>query len=261
MTINRGMRRRTTRENEGNKRKRSECISEIDEVVLDDNHSAESVQVEESEDDLDFGYDEFYFLDNLDVEDSGLPEEDLDEDEDLDLPEEDLDEDKDKDLDLPEEDLDEDEDLDLLEEDFDVEEELGIPEEDIINQFKPCNVPNKTRQVTATGSGLTIVKANTGNRIVLNHSIVKALGITTDIQFGYSESSSQIMIGKDLPNDFAKYNVKLQKNQSAIVYNKNLVAAIISNFGLDFTNCTSQTFASWKAVTQNDFEIVLVDVC
>lgn len=248
MTINRGMRRRTTRENEGNKRKRSECISEIDEVVLDDNHSAESVQVEESEDDLDFGYDEFYFLDNLDVEDSGLPEEDLDED-------------KDKDLDLPEEDLDEDEDLDLLEEDFDVEEELGIPEEDIINQFKPCNVPNKTRQVTATGSGLTIVKANTGNRIVLNHSIVKALGITTDIQFGYSESSSQIMIGKDLPNDFAKYNVKLQKNQSAIVYNKNLVAAIISNFGLDFTNCTSQTFASWKAVTQNDFEIVLVDIC
>lgn len=233
MTINRGMRRRTTRENEGNKRKRSECISEIDEVVLDDNHSAESVQVEESEDDLDFGYDEFYFLDNLDVEDSGLPEEDLDEDEDL----------------------------DLLEEDFDVEEELGIPEEDIINQFKPCNVPNKTRQVTATGSGLTIVKANTGNRIVLNHSIVKALGITTDIQFGYSESSSQIMIGKDLPNDFAKYNVKLQKNQSAIVYNKNLVAAIISNFGLDFTNCTSQTFASWKAVTQNDFEIVLVDIC
>ena len=261
MTINRGMRRRTTRENEGNKRKRSECISEIDEVVLDDNHSAESVQVEESEDDLDFGYDEFYFLDNLDVEDSGLPEEDLDEDEDLDLPEEDLDEDKDKDLDLPEEDLDEDEDLDLLEEDFDVEEELGIPEEDIINQFKPCNVPNKTRQVTATGSGLTIVKANTGNRIVLNHSIVKALGITTDIQFGYSESSSQIMIGKDLPNDFAKYNVKLQKNQSAIVYNKNLVAAIISNVGLDFTNCTSQTFASWKAVTQNDFEIVLVDIC
>ena len=193
MTINRGMRRRTTRENEGNKRKRSECISEIDEVVLDDNHSAESVQVEESEDDLDFGYDEFYFLDNLDVEDSGLPEEDLDEDEDLDLPEEDLDEDKDKDLDLPEEDLDEDEDLDLLEEDFDVEEELGIPEEDIINQFKPCNVPNKTRQVTATGSGLTIVKANTGNRIVLNHSIVKALGITTDIQLGYAESSSQIM--------------------------------------------------------------------
>ena len=261
MTINRGMRRRTTRENEGNKRKRSECISEIDEVVLDDNHSAESVQVEESEDDLDFGYDEFYFLDNLDVEDSGLHEEDLDEDEDLDLPEEDLDEDKDKDLDLPEEDLDEDEDLDLLEEDFDVEEELGIPEEDIITQFKPCNVPNKTRQVTATGSGLTIVKANTGNRIVLNHSIVKALGITTDIQFGYSESSSQIMIGKDLPNDFAKYNVKLQKNQSAIVYNKNLVAAIISNFGLDFTNCTSQTFASWKAVTQNDFEIVLVDIC
>lgn len=261
MTINRGMRRRTTRENEGNKRKRSECISEIDEVVLDDNHSAESVQVEESEDDLDFGYDEFYFLDNLDVEDSGLPEEDLDEDEDLDLPEEDLDEDKDKDLDLPEEDLGEDEDLDLLEEDFDVEEELGIPEEDIINQFKPCNVPNKTRQVTATGSGLTIVKANTGNRIVLNHSIVKALGITTDIQFGYSESSSQIMIGKDLPNDFAKYNVKVQKNQSAIVYNKNLVDVIISNFGLDFTNCTSQTFASWKAVTQNDFEIVLVDIC
>ena len=69
------------------------------------------------------------------------------------------------------------------------------------------------------------------------------------------------MIGKDLPDDFVKYNVKLQKNQSAIVYNKNLVTAIVSNFGLDFTNCTSQTFSSWTVVTQNDLDIVLVDIC
>ena len=69
------------------------------------------------------------------------------------------------------------------------------------------------------------------------------------------------MIGKDLPNDFAKYNVKIQKNQSAIVYNKNLVTAIVSNFGLDFTSCTSQTFSSWTVVTQNNIDIVLVDIC
>ena len=153
--------------------------------------------------------------------------------------------------------------MNLPEEDFDEDEEQleVLDEDDIISQFKPCNVPNKTRQVTATGSGFTIVKANTGNRIVLNNSIVSALGITTDIQFGYSESSSQLMIGKDLPDDFVKYNVKLQKNQSAIVYNKNLVTAIVSNFGLDFTNCTSQTFSSWTVVTQNDLDIVLVDIC
>ena len=234
MTVKRGMQRRNNLENGENKLKRSKRILEVDEVVLDDNHSAENSQVEESKEELDFDA-EFDFLNDLSWEELELPEEDFGEDEDMNLPEEDFDEDEEQ--------------LEVLDED------------DIISQFKPCNVPNKTRQVTATGSGLTIVKANTGNRIVLNHSIVKALGITTDIQFGYSESSSQIMIGKDLPNDFAKYNVKLQKNQSAIVYNKNLVAAIISNFGLDFTNCTSQTFASWKAVTQNDFEIVLVDIC
>lgn len=247
MTIKRGMRRRNNRENGENKLKRSDRILEIDEVVLDDNHFTQNNQVEDSEDYLDFAHDdELNFLNDLDMEELDLPEEHLDEGEDLELPEEDLDEDGD---------------LELPGEDFDVEEKLELPdEEDIINRFKPCNVPNKTRQVTATGSGVTIVKANTGNRIVLNNSIVSALGITTDIQFGYSESSSQLMIGKDLPNDFAKYNVKLQKNQSAIIYNKNLVTAIVSNFGLDFTNCTSQTFSSWTVVTQNDLDIVLVDI-
>ena len=234
MTIKRGMRRRNNRENGENKLKRSERILEIDEVVLDDNHSAENSQVEESKEELDFDA-EFDFFNDLNLEELELPEEDFGEDEDMNLPEEDFDEDEEQ--------------LEVLDED------------DIISQFKPCNVPNKTRQVTATGSGVTIVKANTGNRIVLNNSIVSALGITTDIQFGYSESSSQLMIGKDLPNDFAKYNVKLQKNQSAIVYNKNLVTAIVSNFGLDFTNCTSQTFSSWTVVTQNDLDIVLVDIC
>ena len=221
MTIKRGMRRRNNRENGENKLKRSDRILEIDEVVLDDNHSAENSQVEESKEELDFDA-EFDFFNDLNLEELELPEEDFDEDE---------------------------EQLEVLDED------------DIISQFKPCNVPNKTRQVTATGSGVTIVKANTGNRIVLNNSIVSALGITTDIQFGYSESSSQLMIGKDLPDGFAKYNVKLQKNQSAIIYNKNLVTAIVSNFGLDFTNCTSQTFSSWTVVTQNDLDIVLVDIC
>ena len=234
MTIKRGMRRRNNRENGENKLKRSERILEIDEVVLDDNHSAENSQVEESKEELDFDA-EFDFFNDLNLEELELPEEDFGEDEDMNLPEEDFDEDEEQ--------------LEVLDED------------DIISQFKPCNVPNKTRQVTATGSGVTIVKANTGNRIVLNNSIVSALGITTDIQFGYSESSSQLMIGKDLPNDFAKYNVKIQKNQSAIVYNKNLVTAIVSNFGLDFTNCTSQTFSSWTVVTQNDLDIVLVDIC
>lgn len=234
MTIKRGMRRRNNRENGENKLKRSERILEIDEVVLDDNHSAENSQVEESKEELDFDA-EFDFFNDLNLEELELPEEDFGEDEDMNLPEEDFDEDEEQ--------------LEVLDED------------DIISQFKPCNVPNKTRQVTATGSGVTIVKANTGNRIVLNNSIVSALGITTDIQFGYSESSSQLMIGKDLPDGFAKYNVKLQKNQSAIIYNKNLVTAIVSNFGLDFTNCTSQTFSSWTVVTQNDLDIVLVDIC
>ena len=234
MTIKRGMRRRNNRENGENKLKRSERILEIDEVVLDDNHSAENSQVEESKEELDFDA-EFDFFNDLNLEELELPEEDFGEDEDMNLPEEDFDEDEEQ--------------LEVLDED------------DIISQFKPCNVPNKTRQVTATGSGITIVKANTGNRIVLNNSIVSALGITTDIQFGYSESSSQLMIGKDLPDGFAKYNVKLQKNQSAIIYNKNLVTAIVSNFGLDFTNCTSQTFSSWTVVTQNDLDIVLVDIC
>lgn len=234
MTVKRGMQRRNNLENGENKLKRSKRILEVDEVVLDDNHSAENSQVEESKEELDFDA-EFDFLNDLSWEELELPEEDFGEDEDMNLPEEDFDEDEEQ--------------LEVLDED------------DIISQFKPCNVPNKTRQVTATGSGITIVKANTGNRIVLNNSIVSALGITTDIQFGYSESSSQLMIGKDLPNDFAKYNVKLQKNQSAIVYNKNLVTAIVSNFGLDFTNCTSQTFSSWTVVTQNDLDIVLVDIC
>ena len=204
---------------------------EIDEVVLDDNQFIPSNEIEDGELDL---------LNDLDMYGLDLLEKDLGEDEDLELPDEDLGED---------EDLDEDEDLELSN------------EEDIISQFKPCNVSNKTRKITATGSGVTIVKANTGNRIVLNHSIVSALGLSTDIQFGYSESSSQLMIGKDLPNDFAKYNVKIQKNQSAIVYNKNLVTAIVSNFGLDFTSCTSQTFSSWTVVTQNNIDIVLVDIC
>ena len=234
MTVKRGMQRRNNLENGENKLKRSKRILEVDEVVLDDNHSAENSQVEDSKEELDFDA-EFDFLNDLSWEELELPEEDFGEDEDMNLPEEDFDEDEEQ--------------LEVLDED------------DIISQFKPCNVPNKTRQVTATGSGITIVKANTGNRIVLNNSIVSALGITTDIQFGYSESSSQLMIGKDLPNDFAKYNVKLQKNQSAIVYNKNLVTAIVSNFGLDFTNCTSQTFSSWTVVTQNDLDIVLVDIC
>lgn len=234
MTVKRGMQHRNNLENGENKLKRSKRILEVDEVVLDDNHSAENSQVEESKEELDFDA-EFDFLNDLSWEELELPEEDFGEDEDMNLPEEDFDEDEEQ--------------LEVLDED------------DIISQFKPCNVPNKTRQVTATGSGVTIVKANTGNRIVLNNSIVSALGITTDIQFGYSESSSQLMIGKDLPNDFAKYNVKLQKNQSAIVYNKNLVTAIVSNFGLDFTNCTSQTFSSWTVVTQNDLDIVLVDIC
>ena len=234
MTVKRGMQRRNNLENGENKLKRSKRILEVDEVVLDDNHSAENSQVEESKEELDFDA-EFDFLNDLSWEELELPEEDFGEDEDMNLPEEDFDEDEEQ--------------LEVLDED------------DIISQFKPCNVPNKTRQVTATGSGFTIVKANTGNRIVLNNSIVSALGITTDIQFGYSESSSQLMIGKDLPDDFVKYNVKLQKNQSAIVYNKNLVTAIVSNFGLDFTNCTSQTFSSWTVVTQNDLDIVLVDIC
>ena len=260
MTIKRGMRRRNNRENGENKLKRSERILEIDEVVLDDNHSAENSQVEESKEELDFDA-EFDFFNDLNLEELELPEEDFGEDEDMNLPEEDFGEDED--VNLPEEDFDEDEDVNLPEEDFDEDEEQleVLDEDDIISQFKPCNVPNKTRQVTATGSGVTIVKANTGNRIVLNNSIVSALGITTDIQFGYSESSSQLMIGKDLPDGFAKYNVKLQKNQSAIIYNKNLVTAIVSNFGLDFTNCTSQTFSSWTVVTQNDLDIVLVDIC
>ena len=226
MTIKRGMRCRNSR------------TLEIDEVVLDDNQFIPSNEIEDGELDL---------LNDLDMYGLDLLEKDLGEDEDLELPDEDLGEDED--LELPDEDLDEDEDLELSN------------EEDIISQFKPCNVSNKTRKITATGSGVTIVKANTGNRIVLNHSIVSALGISTDIQFGYSESSSQLMIGKDLPNDFAKYNVKIQKNQSAIVYNKNLVTAIVSNFGLDFTSCTSQTFSSWTVVTQNNIDIVLVDIC
>lgn len=230
MTIRRGIQYGTYRKIERNNSKRSKGISEMDEVTLDNCYCAESSQVEESEDDLDFGYDEFDFLD---VEEFELPREDGNEDEELDD---------------PEEDWDEGEDLDLSD------------EEDIISRFKPCNVPNKIRQITATGSGVTIVKANTGNRIVLNHSIVSALGITTDIQFGYSESSSQLMIGKDLPNDFAKYNVKIQKNQSATIYNKNLVTAISSTFNLDFNKCTSQTFSSWKVVTQNDIDVVLVDI-
>lgn len=247
MTVKRGMQRRNNLENGENKLKRSKRLLEVDEVVLDDNHSAENSQVEESKEELDFDA-EFDFFNDLNLEELELPEEDFGEDEDMNLPEEDFGEDED--VNLPEEDFDED------------EEQLEVlHEDDIISQFKPCNVPNKTRQVTATGSGVTIVKANTGNRIVLNNSIVSALGITTDIQFGYSESSSQLMIGKDLPDDFAKYNVKLQKNQSAIVYNKNLVTAIVSNFGLDFTNCTSQIFSSWTVVTQNDLDIVLVDIC
>lgn len=244
MTARRGIQYGTyRRKSERNNSKGSKDISEMEEVTLDNFYPAESIQVERSEDDLDFDYDDFDFSD---VEEYEISRENRNEEEEFDDPEENLGE----------------EEFDDFEENLDANEDLErLEEEDIINRFKPCNVPSKTRQITAMGSGVTIVKANTGNRIVLHHSIVSALGITTNIQFGYSELSSQLMIGRDLPNDFIKYNVKLQKNQSATIYNKNLVTVISSTFNLDFNNCKSKTFSSWKVVTQNNFDVVLVDIC
>ena len=112
MTVKRGMQRRNNLENGENKLKRSKRILEVDEVVLDDNHSAENSQVEESKEELDFDA-EFDFLNDLSWEELELPEEDFGEDEDMNLPEEDFGEDED--MNLPEEDFGEDEDMNLPE--------------------------------------------------------------------------------------------------------------------------------------------------
>ncbi|WP_455805743.1 amidophosphoribosyltransferase [Clostridium butyricum] len=102
----------------------------------------------------------------------------------------------------------------------------------------PFSAKNAVRSSGASGI-FTLVKAKTGNRVVLSSEVSNYLKKPSKLQFSYSHDS--LIMGSKLPNNNSNFNVKDYKNK-AIVYSVPLVREIAKKFELDFDDKTSMIF-------------------
>jgi hypothetical protein len=135
------------------------------------------------------------------------------------------------------------------------EESIEKVGESIANAV-PFSAKNAVRSNRAKGV-FTLVKAKTGNRVVINHEVRDYLKKPSKLQFSYSKDS--LIMGSKLPNNDSNFNVKDYKNR-AIVYSVPLVREIAKKFELDFDDKTSMTFGEAEYTQFEDSPVVVVKI-
>lgn len=135
-------------------------------------------------------------------------------------------------------------------------EENSIEATECIAEAVPFSAKNTARSL-ATKGVFTLVKAKTGNRVVISKEANEYLQNLNTLQFSYNEDS--LIIGTKLPNNNNNFNVKAYKNKS-IVYSVPLVREISEKFQLDFSDRTSMTFHEAEYTSYEGSPVLIVKI-
>lgn len=135
-------------------------------------------------------------------------------------------------------------------------EENSIEVTECIADAVPFSAENTARSL-ATKGVFTLVKAKTGNRVVISKEANEYLQNLNTLQFSYNEDS--LIIGTKLPNNNNNFNVKAYKNKS-IVYSVPLVREISEKFQLDFSDRTSMTFHEAEYTSYEGSPVLIIKI-
>lgn len=141
-----------------------------------------------------------------------------------------------------------------------VEAEVEDNEETIVNDVlsnaKSVSSRNVSRTIGKAGA-ISIVNANSGNRITIARECYSAIGNPSKVQFALTDKS--VIIGEKVLENNNDFNVK-ESNGKAIIYSSALVKEITENFNLDFSNRTSLTFSDVQYSNADDVQIMIVKI-
>ncbi|GEM_PF-2645736 len=104
---------------------------------------------------------------------------------------------------------------------------------------------NKIKEFKNVSSGrggfISIVKSTNGTRLTISKKVNEQLGYPKELFVGFEDEYLLIFNAEGLDVS----NIKIPKNdkQKLTIYNTGLVNLIIDEFGLDYTDKTSQSFA------------------
>lgn len=127
---------------------------------------------------------------------------------------------------------------------------------DVLSNAKSVVSKNIVRSIGRAGA-ISIINANTGNRVTIAKECYSAIGNPVKLQFALTDNN--LIVGEKVLEDNNDFNVKVS-NGKAIIYSSALVKEITENFNLDFSNKTSLTFSDFQYSTTDGVEIMIVKI-
>ena len=127
---------------------------------------------------------------------------------------------------------------------------------DISKGAIPSNIKSKGR-VSGSAGIISIVKAETGNRITSSKELLEKLNNPEKVQVAFTEDS--VIIAEKLPNNNSSFNIK-RSGAKGIIYSVLLVAEIAKLFELDFSNRTSITFNEVDYSINEDYPVAIIKI-
>ena len=127
---------------------------------------------------------------------------------------------------------------------------------DILKGAIPSNIQSKGR-VSGSAGIMSIVKAETGNRITSSKELLEKLNNPEKVQVAFTEDS--VIIAEKLPNNNSSFNIK-RSGAKGIIYSVLLVAEIAKLFQLDFSNRTSITFNEVDYSINEDYPVAIIKI-
>ncbi|NAS19410.1 amidophosphoribosyltransferase [Clostridium butyricum] len=128
--------------------------------------------------------------------------------------------------------------------------------EDVLSNAKSVSSRNVSRTIGKAGA-ISIVNANTGNRITIARECYSAIGNPSKVQFALTDNN--LIVGEKVLENNNDFNVK-ESSGKAIIYSSALVREITDNFNLDFSNRTSLTFSDVQYSNADDVQIMIVKI-
>jgi hypothetical protein len=140
-------------------------------------------------------------------------------------------------------------------------EELELNERESNNGYDlSAFTPSICNHQSRAGGGagvMSIVNSKNGKRVTLSKNLVEHLGNPKSVQIGLS--NHQIAVAEYFSDEYTSYSW-CTGGAKSIIYSSELVKQLTDQYGLDFRNRTSITFAEVEYIEHEGKMIALITV-